>query len=1065
MMRAVSRAFAGWRFLPSLIPIAAIGLLIGLLTGSPQTAEAACTSFAPASGTTDNCDGANTTGVLASGSTTVTLNVLTGGSITPSSGPSIWLGADADIQLQGGSIVGNDAIDDTYAILMGDSSVVTLNGTIQSQGGIAGLDSPTWSGFSNAMITVGSTGRILTSGAGFNAALYGRGGNNVYQIDGELTASGTSGAGIAVGDGDEITLGATGKITLNGEGYDAIAGFGQTGVTVVMDAGSAIDITDTDTDFGGGGGIVLGDNANVTVAGTINTATAFDGGVGIAVGKDSTVWLKQGGQIFTDNLGAPGIDTWQYGPSNSTVIVDGLVDAQLDDGVHGGIGDHITVGSTGKITAHDSGRGIDVLGITSPGNDTVTIDVAGRVEALGTGSAIYLLGDKPGPDITQMHANVTIEQGGSLFAQSAPAYAELDGCCSYPVVMANLVVAGTVARGDSGVAIALNDGADTITLLPTYSITGGIDGGTNTYLPQENDTFALDGPSGTTGAFDFDANTVTNFEAGVKKGAGTWMLSGTAGSGINGTFDVQAGKLSVNGTMTSTDFAVETGATLGGGGTIKSFTTSGTIAPGNSIGTLHVGTAAFDAGSIYEVEINPTTSDLVDATGAVTIDSTAQVRVLPAAGVYTSASPYTIIQSATLVKGTFGGIIDNSAFLDFTLDYGTANQVLLHVTTVADFASVAQTPNQKAAAGGAQALGAGNGVYDAIVPLDATTAQAAFDLLSGEIDASTKGALLDQSRFIREATLGRLGDRLDPALFQSAPLAYAEPTARPAMPPWPSATGAGGGFSAWGQVFGSNATLSGDGNAAGLDRQIGGFFAGGDWTGDTGWRFGVATGVDGATIDEPARASTASVNGTHLAAYAGFDGGAFTVRAGAAVAWQDIATRRDVAFPGFTDTLTAAYGARTAQVFGEVARPVRLGDAKLEPFAGAAWVGVDVDGFSEQGGAAALSAPASHASTTLTTLGLRYVRPLNLGGTSARLTGAIAWQHAFGGLAPTSDLAFAGGTPFTIAGTPRAADVLKLDLGLDAALGPRTVGRLSYSGAIGSGLQDHALTGRVTVGF
>ena len=115
--------------------------------------------------------------------------------------------------------------------------------------------------------------------------------------------------------------------------------------------------------------------------------------------------------------------------------------------------------------------------------------------------------------------------------------------------------------------------------------------------------------------FNFDANTVTNFEAGVKKGAGTWILEGTAGTGIDGTFDVQDGKLSVNGSMTSTDFVVEAGATLGGGGTIKSFTTSGTIAPGNSIDTLHVGTAAFDAGSIYEVEINPTTSDLVHATG------------------------------------------------------------------------------------------------------------------------------------------------------------------------------------------------------------------------------------------------------------------------------------------------------------------------------------------------------------------------------------------------------------------------------------------------------------------
>jgi subtilase-type serine protease len=137
----------------------------------------------------------------------------------------------------------------------------------------------------------------------------------------------------------------------------------------------------------------------------------------------------------------------------------------------------------------------------------------------------------------------------------------------------------------------------------------------------------------------------------------------------------------------------------------------------------------------------------------------------------------------------------------------------------------------------------------------------------------------------------------------------------------------------------------------------------------------------------------------------------------------------------------------------------------LEPYAGAAWVGVNVDGFTEQGGAAALSARAGHTATTLTTLGLRFDKPFDFGGVAARLAGGIGWQHAFGQLAPTSDLSFSGGTPFTVAGTPRAADLLKLDIGLNAVLGPRTTGSLNYSGEIGSGTQDHALTGRVTIGF
>ncbi len=128
IVRVASRALAGaWRFLPSLMPIAAIGALIALLAGSPQTAEAACTS-APASNATDDCDGANTSGVIAAASTNVTLNLLTGGSITPAAGPSISLGADADIRLQGGTTTGNAAIANNYAILMGDSSIVTLDG-------------------------------------------------------------------------------------------------------------------------------------------------------------------------------------------------------------------------------------------------------------------------------------------------------------------------------------------------------------------------------------------------------------------------------------------------------------------------------------------------------------------------------------------------------------------------------------------------------------------------------------------------------------------------------------------------------------------------------------------------------------------------------------------------------------------------------------------------------------------------------------------------------------------------------------------------------------------------
>jgi uncharacterized protein with beta-barrel porin domain len=61
----------------------------------------------------------------------------------------------------------------------------------------------------------------------------------------------------------------------------------------------------------------------------------------------------------------------------------------------------------------------------------------------------------------------------------------------------------------------------------------------------------------------------------------------------NGAFStsatVQSGLLSVNGMLTSPTVTVNAGATLGGTGTIVgNVVNNGTVAPGNSIGTLNI---------------------------------------------------------------------------------------------------------------------------------------------------------------------------------------------------------------------------------------------------------------------------------------------------------------------------------------------------------------------------------------------------------------------------------------------------------------------------------------------
>ena len=91
-----------------------------------------------------------------------------------------------------------------------------------------------------------------------------------------------------------------------------------------------------------------------------------------------------------------------------------------------------------------------------------------------------------------------------------------------------------------------------------------------------------------------------------KSGTGTLILTGT--STYSGLTDVQAGLLSVRGTLSNSAVHVESGATLGGTGTINGTVTvlsGGILSPGNSPGTLTVGSLVLNAGSFSNFDLGP----------------------------------------------------------------------------------------------------------------------------------------------------------------------------------------------------------------------------------------------------------------------------------------------------------------------------------------------------------------------------------------------------------------------------------------------------------------------------
>jgi outer membrane autotransporter protein len=178
-----------------------------------------------------------------------------------------------------------------------------------------------------------------------------------------------------------------------------------------------------------------------------------------------------------------------------------------------------------------------------------------------------------------------------------------------------------------------------------------------------------------------------------------------------------------------------------------------------------------------------------------------------------------------------------------------------------------------------------------------------------------------------------------------------------------------------------------------------------------------------------------------------------------------------VGFPGVAELLRSDYSAGTTQTFGEFGYRIRagrtpLGHLAFEPFANLAYVNLSTDGFTEKGGAAALTGRSDTTSVTFTTLGLRASTGFDLGnGMTATARGMLGWRHAFGDVTPTSTMAFAGGSPFTVAGVPIARNGAVADLGFDVNVTPDAVLGLTYGGQFGSGVTDQTLRGNFAVRF
>lgn len=157
--------------------------------------------------------------------------------------------------------------------------------------------------------------------------------------------------------------------------------------------------------------------------------------------------------------------------------------------------------------------------------------------------------------------------------------------------------------------------------------------------------------------------TVDGTFSGLISGSGTLVKDGQAKLQINsdcsnftGITEILSGTLSVNGSLGGV-FHIRGSGVLGGNGIINFVNNQGVIAPGNSIGTLHVNNFVNQSNGTYLVQINDQgQASLIDASGTVTLEGgTLIVDAYP--GFYLKGMSWTIIQAAGGLTGQFASTI------------------------------------------------------------------------------------------------------------------------------------------------------------------------------------------------------------------------------------------------------------------------------------------------------------------------------------------------------------------------------------------------------------------------
>jgi autotransporter-associated beta strand protein len=659
------------------------------------------------SGTTQTLNVPITLGIAQSFSNTGSGELVISGSVSGTKALTISGGGPATLSNV------NDSYSGGLTISNGRLLVDTFN-NVSTNGELGHNTSVTLGALGGSAGTLEYTGGNASTTMPFTLAT---GGTGVFQIDSAAT-SGTlagvvSGGGALMSSGSgTLTLSAvntyTGPTTIS-SGTLALGGAGTLGsgnyAGAISNSGALVynsSATQTLSGIISGPGSVTSGSGNLTLSGP-NTYTG-----GLTVNAATvTITGNQSAATGSINIGNPGVavSTLNIGTTAQTAATTVVVSSN----------NAITVGPP---TGGSFGRSIYVYGASAALPTSVTDN--GSL-ALQRGSSLY------------MNAFSTWTQNGAMTVAGNGGYTALlssTGSFIYagssPILFQGTLNAGlaneiavTSGTFTTGQGINFNQGAANGIVLLSNSGTLMLSANVPTFATVQAATtgtsqFQLGGGAGgviNTGGFSTAISIPFVNAAGAtgaltKLGSGTLTLSNS--NTYTGTTTVAAGTLFLSGSLSGSSSVKVAGATastvaaLEGTGYIANAVTIGNGGNNPSTAIISVGVPAstgtmtlgggltLNSDAAYVFNLNPTlgTSDLLNVTGAITLNSPALTMNLLSDTILSGGQVFDIANSSTnTFNGTFAGLSDGTQFAQgdntYQINYGTSVPDELTLTVVA----------------------------------------------------------------------------------------------------------------------------------------------------------------------------------------------------------------------------------------------------------------------------------------------------------------------------------------------------------------------------------------------